>query len=60
MKSKRRHELQENVLAHELVEVKQFFSKYGSWIFGGSLAVLIVVLIVWFAHSRGRQRAADE
>ena len=34
MKSKRRHELQENVLAHELVEVKQFFSKYGNWIAG--------------------------
>ena len=60
MKSKRRHELQENVLAHELVEVKQFFSKYGNWILGGVLAVLAVVLIVWYAGSRADSLAAEQ
>lgn len=60
MKSKRRHELQENVLAHELVEVKQFFSKYGNWIFGGLAAVVIVVLIVWYAHGQAERRTREE
>ena len=60
MKSKRRHELQENVLAHELVEVKQFFSKYGNWIFGGLAAVLIVVAIVWYSGRRAETRATQE
>ncbi len=60
MKSKRRHELQENVLAHELVEVKQFFSKYGNWLAGGLTAVLIVVGIVWYAHRQAERRASEE
>ena len=60
MKSKRRHELQENVLAQELAQVKQFFSKYGNWIAGGLAAVLIVVLIVWYAHSRAEKRETEE
>lgn len=60
MKSKRRHELQENVLAHELVQVKQFFSKYGNWIAGGLAAVIIVVLIVWYTGSRAETRTAEE
>lgn len=60
MKSKRRHELQENVLAHELGEVKQFLSKYGNWIAGGLAAVLIVVLIVWYTHSRAEKQQTEE
>ena len=60
MKSKRRHELQENVLAHELVEVKQFFSKYGNWILGGLAAVGIVVLVVLYTGRRAETRAIEE
>lgn len=60
MKSKRRHELQENVLAQELVQVKQFFNKYGNWLAGGLLAVLAVVLIVWYSGSRADTRRKEE
>jgi tetratricopeptide (TPR) repeat protein len=48
------------VLAHELVAVKQFFSKYGNWIFGGLVAVLAVVLIVWYSGHRADSLAAQQ
>jgi len=52
MKSNRRHELRENVLAHELVNIKEFFSRYGNWILT-SVTVVALVLVVWMYY-RGR------
>ncbi len=55
MKAQRRHELQENVLAHELGKMKVFFNRYGSLITGIVVAALIVFLIV--LHYRSKSAA---
>jgi len=55
MKSRRRHELKENVLAQELGKLKEIFSKYGNWILVGLAAAVIVLLIV--RHYTGRESA---
>ena len=52
MKSERRHKLQENVLAHELVQIKEFFNKYGNWIAILLAGALLVWLIVWYRGGR--------
>ena len=44
MKAQRRHELKENVLAHELVQVKEFFGRYGTWILIAVAAAAVVYL----------------
>ncbi len=46
MKSERRHELKENVLAHELVQFKDFYNKYGKWL----ITCLFVVLLGWLSY----------
>jgi len=56
MKSKRRHELKENVLAHELQQAKSFLSRYGGWVAGAALVVAIGWLI--YGQLRGRQERA--
>jgi tetratricopeptide (TPR) repeat protein len=60
MKARRRHELKENVLAHELGEVKNFLSKYGNWVLAAITAVLIVVLVVWYYHRRSQAESINE
>lgn len=60
MKAKRRHELKENVLAHELGEIKAFFGKYGNWVLAGVTAVAVVLLVVWYYHRASTRREAEE
>ncbi|MCK4625292.1 MAG: tetratricopeptide repeat protein [Phycisphaerae bacterium] len=60
MKAQRRHELQENVLAHELGQIKTFFNRYGNWITGVIVAVLIVLLVVWHYRSRSAAELLEQ
>ena len=60
MKTQRRHELQENVLAHELGNIKAFFNRYGNWITGLLVATLVVVLVVWHYRSRIAAELAEQ
>lgn len=60
MKARRRHALKENVLAHELGEIKSFFSRYGNWVLAGVVAVVIVVLVVLYYQKLSKKRLADE
>jgi len=60
MKARRRHELKENVLAHELGQIKTFFDKYGNWILGGVTAVAVVLLVIWYSHTRSVRALAEE
>ena len=60
MKAQRRHELQENVLAHELGQVKAFFNRYGNWITGIVVAAMIVLLIVWHYRSRSAAELLEQ
>ncbi len=60
MKAQRRHELQENVLAHELGQMKTFFNRYGNWITGVVVAALIVLLIVWHYRSRSAAELLEQ
>ncbi len=60
MKTQRRHELHENVLAHELGNIKAFFSRYGNWITGLLVAVLVVVMVVWHYRSRSATELAEQ
>ena len=55
MKAKRRHELKENVLARELVQLKEFFSRYGTWLLVGAAAVGLVLLVVGRVRASRRQ-----
>ena len=60
MKTKRRHELKESALTHELGAMKSFLARYGNWVLVGATAALIVVLIVWYYHQRGKEQQAEE
>ena len=60
MKTQRRHELHENVLAHELGNIKAFFSRYGNWITGLLVAAMGVVLVVWHYRSRSAAELAEQ
>lgn len=60
MKTRRRHELKENVLAHELGKIKDFFNRYGNWITGAVVAALIVFLIVWHYRARSARELAEQ
>ncbi len=57
MKAKRRHELQQNVLASEIGKTVEFFRKWGTYIAWGLLVVALVILVVLYARSKTRQRA---
>jgi len=60
MKARRRHELKENVLAHELGQIKTFFNKYGNWILAGATAVAVVLLVIWYSDTRSARALAEE
>ena len=60
MKAKRRHELKENVLAHEFGQIKSFFNRYGNWVLAAVTAVVIVLLVVWYYSRLSKRRLADE
>jgi len=60
MKGKRRHELSENVLAHELEQAKTFLERYGNWIIGALAVVLIVGLVIWYHHRKVAEELANE
>ena len=53
MKAKRRHELKENVLAHELQQFKSFLSRYGGWLAGA----IVVIAIGWMLYGQYRGKA---
>ncbi len=55
MKSRRRHELQQNVLDAELGKVVGFFKKRGSWIAWGVLIAALIVFLVVYVRGRGRR-----
>ncbi|MCK4275288.1 MAG: hypothetical protein KAX78_02165, partial [Phycisphaerae bacterium] len=59
MKAKRRHELQQNVLASEIGKTVEFFRKWGTYIAWGLLIVALVVLVVLYSRSKTRQRAEE-
>ncbi|MHC4717250.1 MAG: hypothetical protein ACYS5V_09790 [Planctomycetota bacterium] len=56
MKAKRRHELKENVLAHELVQIKEFLSRHGTWI----LIVVAAGAVCWWGYGRYRTSKLNE
>jgi len=60
MKSQRRHELQENALATELGQMKEFFARYGNWVLTGLAVVVFIFLAVWYWHTRSQTSAANE
>lgn len=60
MKARRRHELKENVLAHELGQLKEFLGKYGNWVFGGLAAAVIVLLVARHYVGRGQARYDED
>jgi hypothetical protein len=60
MKAERRHELHENVLAHELSRLREFFDKHGNWITAVIVAAAIVVLVVWYVRGRNQRLLAEE
>ena len=47
-------------MAHELGVVKRFLNRYGNWVLVGVTAALIVGLIVWYYHNRGKEQQAEE
>jgi hypothetical protein len=60
MKAKRRRELKENILAHELAQLRQFLGKYGSWIALAIVAVAVVLVVVWRLRAQERATFARE
>ncbi len=60
MRAKRRHELKENILAHELAKLRQFLSKYGSWIALAIVAVAVVLVVVWRLRAQEQAGFARE
>ena len=59
MKAKRRHELKENVLAHELGLLRGLFKKYGNWILGALVAAVVIFLIVRYFSGREQRRLQE-
>jgi len=59
MKSRRRHELKENVLSHKLSEAVGFFRRYGTRLAWGALIVAIVALVAVYAINRRKQKRAE-
>jgi len=60
MKAQRRHELKENVLAHELTKLREIFAKYGNWIVGALAAAAIVLLVARYYVGRGEAQYMSE
>ncbi len=55
MKSKRRHELKENTLAHEFSRIRQFFSNWGNHITWGLLIAAVIFAIGYYGWTRHRR-----
>jgi len=53
MKAKRRHELQENVLAGELAKLVEFLKKRGSHLATGALVIALVIFAYFIIKGRG-------
>lgn len=56
MKSRRRHELQDNVLRKELGMAVEFFRKYGTYIVWGGVVAALVLLVATYSVSKSRDR----
>jgi tetratricopeptide (TPR) repeat protein len=56
MKAKRRHELHENVLSAELVQIIEFAKKRGAAIVVGLLILALVGLVVAWAYGKAREK----
>ncbi len=56
MKAKRRHDLKENLLANELVQVKEFLNKYGTWIL---IAIAAVAVGLWAYNKHTASKATE-
>lgn len=59
MKSRRRHELQDNVLRKELSKAVEFFREYGTYLVWGGVVVALVLLVTMYSISKSRQRRRD-
>lgn len=59
MKSRRRHELQDNVLRIELAKAADLFRKYGTYIVWGGVVAALVLLVATYSISKSRQRRRD-
>ena len=58
MKSRRRHELKQNVLDAELGKVVEFFRRRGTYVAWGVLGLALIALIVWYVYRRHHGRLA--
>jgi len=58
MKAKRRHKLQENDLASELVKIWEFLKLHGNKIATGALVVAVLILIYVLLFNRGAEISA--
>jgi hypothetical protein len=58
MKQKRKQELQTNELAQTIMQMREFFSRYGNYLFGG-VVVLAIVLAVLLYTRRAEATARD-
>ncbi len=60
MKAQRRHELQQNELARMLMESREFFNKYGAYVAGGLLVVVVILVggAIWRNSYQNRQLEA--
>lgn len=56
MKSRRRHELQKNVLQKELGKAADFFRKYGTYIVWGGVVAALVLLVAVYSITQSRDR----
>jgi len=59
MKAKRRQELRTNELAQMLLDLRAFYQKYANYIWGGALAVVVVLAAGTFWH-RSTQGRVDQ
>jgi len=59
MKSRRRHDLKQNVLDAELGRLVAFFKKRGTYIVWGVLAAALVALIIWYTRGQHSRRVTE-
>lgn len=59
MKSRRRHELQDNVLRKELGMAVEFFRKYSTYIVWGGVLAALVLLVATYSITKSRDRQRD-
>ena len=59
MKSKRRHDLKQNVLDAELGKLVSFFKRRGTYILWGVVGAALIVALVWYVRGQRRQRGDE-